>query len=108
MRFSAEESLMLFALIYTPKGDTTEETEKRSLQLFNNWTPPAGYDQKAHYVRADGSGGIVIVEVSSAADLAEAATPWGPFFDITTVPVLDVEEGVSITQKVYDWRGSVR
>lgn len=99
---------MLFAVIYTPRGDVTEEKEKRSLQLFTNWTPPDGYDQKAHYTRADGGGGIVIAEASSAAALAEAAAPWGPFFEIETVPLVDVSEGVAIAQKVNAWRDSVQ
>jgi len=39
---------MLFAVHYTAR-DVTEEKEKRSLKLFTNWKPPAGYEFKAHY-----------------------------------------------------------
>jgi uncharacterized protein DUF3303 len=39
---------MLFAVHYTAR-DVTEEKEKRSLNLFTNWKPPAGYEFKAHY-----------------------------------------------------------
>ena len=99
---------MLFAITYTPRGDVTEEKEKRSLQLFSNWTPPAGFDQKAHYVMAESGGGIIIVEASSAAALVEAAAPWGPFFEIRTLPIVDVSESVAIAQKVNAWRDSVR
>lgn len=50
---------MLFAAIYTPHS-VTEEAQKRSLQLFMNWTPP--FEFKAHYARADANGGIAILE----------------------------------------------
>jgi hypothetical protein len=49
-----EVSSMLFAAIYTPHS-VTEESQKRSLQLFMNWTPP--FEFKAHYARSDANGG---------------------------------------------------
>ena len=45
---------MLFAVLYTAR-DATEEKDKRSLNLFTNWKPPAGYEFKAHYALADGA-----------------------------------------------------
>ena len=48
---------VLFAAIYTPHS-VTEDAQKRSLQLFTNWTPP--FEFKAHYARADANGGIAI------------------------------------------------
>jgi len=98
---------MLFAISYEPRGDVTEEVEKRSLQLFTNWTPPTGYEIKAHYSLSDGSGGLTIVEVDSAATLLEAASPWGPFLKFKTVPIVDIAETVPIAQKAYAWRDTV-
>ncbi len=97
---------MLFAITYTAR-DTSEEKEKRSLQLFANWTPPSGYDIKAHYSFSDASGGLLIAEISSPAALTEASAPWGPFFDIKAVPVMDVSDAMPIFQKVTEWRDSV-
>ena len=71
---------MLFAIIYTGK-DVSEDKEKRSLKMFGSWQRPAGYEEKAQYAMADGSGGIAIVEISSSAVLAEAMAPWGPYTD---------------------------
>ena len=98
---------MLFAFIYTAK-DMTEEQEKRSLQLFANWKPPAGFELKAHYAFADGSSGVGVAEVNSAATLLEAHEPWVTFFNYKTVPVVEITESVPIAQKVLRWRDSVR
>ena len=99
---------MLFAVSYKPRAGLTEEREKRTTQLFTSWTPPAGYEFKAHYTRSDGSGGLAIVEVDSAATLLEGHSPWGPFLEFSTVPIVDVAESVPIAQKAYAWRDSVR
>lgn len=46
---------MLFIINYQPKANLpTEESEKRLLQLFANWTPAEGLDIKAHYAFPDG------------------------------------------------------
>jgi hypothetical protein len=99
---------MLFAVIYTARDNVSEASEKRSLQLFTNWKPPAGYEFKAHYSFADGTGGAAIVEATTAAVLLEAHAPWGPFFEFKTVPVVEVSQSVPIFQKVNAWRDSVK
>ena len=53
---------MLFAVIYNGKEET-EEAEKRSLNIFKNWTPPSGFEFKSHWAFADNIGGVAIVEV---------------------------------------------
>ena len=58
---------MLFANIYTWKGNLSEESQKRIVNLFTKWAPPAGVEIKSHYVFGDGSGGVTISEVSTAA-----------------------------------------
>lgn len=95
---------MLFAAIYTATN-TTEEAQQRSLQLFASWQPPV--DFKAHYARADGSGGIVIFEADEAAVVLEAVAPFTPFFDFETVPVLEIEQAVPVFAKTQEWRASV-
>jgi hypothetical protein len=97
---------MLVAILYTPR-DTSEEKEKRSLNMFTNWKPPAGYEFKAHYALVDG-GGIAIAEVNSPAVLLEAHAPWGPYFEFRTVPVVEIDKAVAIFQRVNSWRDSVK
>jgi hypothetical protein len=98
---------MLFALMYTPK-QVSEESQKRSLNLFTNWKPPAGYEFKSHYSLADGGGGLAIVEASTAAAILEAHSPWGPFFDFKTVPIVEINDAVPIFGKTNAWRDSIK
>jgi hypothetical protein len=99
---------VLFASIYTYVEGYGEETGRRLLQVFANWKPPAGYEIKAHYVLADGSGGVVIAEASAAAAAYEAAAAFTPFMHFRVAPVLDVTESVPIATRVLAWRDSVR
>jgi len=98
---------MLFAVLYTARN-VTEEKDKRSLNLFTNWKPPAGYEFKAHYALADGTGGMAVVEANSAAALLEAHAPYAAFFDFRTVPIVEIETAVPIFQRVNAWRDSVK
>ena len=96
---------MLFGVLYTPRAVVTEEMEKRSLQLFSQWSPP--FEFKSHYARGDGEGGIAIVESDSAAAVVEGTAPWIPFFKFEVMPVVDIQEGVPASQRAYEWRDSV-
>ena len=98
---------MLFAVVYIAR-DVTENSQKRSLNLFTNWKPPAGYEFKSHYSYADGTGGTAIVEANSPEALLEGHAPWAPFFDFRTIPVVDIMKAVPIFQRVNAWRDSVK
>ena len=97
---------MLFAVTYTGKHDS-EEMEKRSLNLFKNWTPPAGFEFKAHYAFADASGGVAIVEVGSPEALLEACAPYQAFNDFEAIPIVEVSAAMPIYDKTNAWRDSV-
>lgn len=98
---------MLIAGTYTARPTVSEGSEKRSLQLFTNWTPPAGFTFKSHYAFSDGTGGVFIAEATAEA-LLEATSPYAPFFEFKVVPVVDITAAVPILQKVGAWRDSVR
>jgi hypothetical protein len=104
----SKEGSVLFANIYTYKDNLGEESQKRVVKLFTSWAPPAGVEFKAHYLFADGSGGVVIMEVSTPAAGFEGCTAWTPFMNQRIVPLVDITEGVSISMKVSAWRDSVR
>ena len=97
---------MLFAVIYTGKEDS-ENAEKRSLNLFKSWTPPAGFEFKSHYSFADTVGGVAIVEVDSPETLMEGLNPFQVFNDFTVRPIVDIEVAVPIYDKTMAWRDSV-
>ena len=95
---------MLFGVIYS-WHDTTEETQKRALQLFTQWSPP--FEFKANYSRGDGKGGIAIVESDSVEAVVEGISVWGPFFEFEITPIMDIQAAVPALQRAYDWRDSV-
>jgi uncharacterized protein DUF3303 len=95
---------MLFAAIYTPHNPT-EESQKRSLQLFTSWQPP--FEFKAHYARGDGKGGIAIFEADEPTVVLEGIAPFTPFFDFEVVPVAAIETAVPVFQRVNEWRDSI-
>jgi Domain of unknown function (DUF3303) len=97
---------MLFAAIYTPRDSTSEESQKRSLQLFTNWNPP--FEFKAHYARGDGKGGISIIESDNPEAIIEGVAPWLPFFEFDVTPVVPIEQSIPPTQRAYAWRDSVQ
>ena len=97
-----------FADIYTFKEDLSEESQKRVTQVFTSWAPPAGVEFKAHYEFADGSGGLAITEVATAAAGLEGSAAWSPFMDQRIVALVDITESVPISMKVAAWRDSVR
>jgi hypothetical protein len=99
---------MLFASIYTYRAGATEATLKRLTNLFVNWQPPKGYTFKAHYLFADGSGGITLAEAESEAALYEATAPWTPFLEFRVFPIVDIAKGVEIGLAAIAWRESVK
>ena len=83
--------------------DTTEEGQKRSLELFSKWQPGPGTFE-AFYGFADGGGGVALIEAASAADLAKTLAPWTPFLEFTTRVVLPIQEAAEIDGAAAAWR----
>jgi hypothetical protein len=96
---------MLFGVLYSPRDNVTEETQKRGLRLFTNWSPP--FEFKANYSRGDGKGGIAIVETDSVEAIIEGIAPWVPFFEFEVTPVMDIQAAVPALQRAQEWRDSV-
>ena len=97
---------MLFALIYNGKSGT-EDAEKRSLNIFKNWTPPSGFEFKSHWAFAGTVGGVAIVEVDSAETMLAATAPFQVYNDFTIRAIVDIEAAVPIFDKGNAWRDSV-
>jgi len=88
--------------------DPSEESQKRSLEVFSKWQPPAGADfSKGFYGFADGSGGIAIVEVDSAATLQRTTDPWTPWLRFEVTPIVPIEESTAIGAEAIAFRDSV-
>ena len=87
--------------------DQSEEAEKRSLNVFAQWQPPAGADFKGFYGFADGSGGVAIIEADSAATLARTTAPWTPWLRFVVTPIVPIEEATAIGAEANAFRDSV-
>jgi hypothetical protein len=99
---------MLFAVSWTLRGTPTEERDRRTLKLFTNWTPPAGFEFKGFYDYVDGSGGVALVEASSAEVMFEVFATWATFFEFSVKPIVPTEKSTPIMGKAIAWRDSVR
>jgi hypothetical protein len=87
--------------------DQTEEAEARSLDVFQQWEPPSGADFQGFYGFVDGTGGVAIIEVDSAATLARTTAPWTPWLAFTVTPIVPIEEATAIGGEAVAFRASV-
>ena len=97
---------MLFHVIWE-FTDQSEDAEERSLNVFAGWTPPAGADFQGFYGFADGSGGVAILEVDSAATLSRTTAPFLPWMTFTATPILPIEETAVIGAEAAAFRDSI-
>jgi hypothetical protein len=87
--------------------DPSEDGERRSLEVFASWQPPAGADFKGFYGFADGTGGVAIIEVDDAATLARTTAPWTPWLRFVATPIVPIEEATAIAGEAVEFRDSV-
>lgn len=87
--------------------DTTEEGERRSLEVFAQWQPPAEAQFQGFYAFADNTGGVALVEVDSAATLTRTTAPWTPWLRFTATPIVPIEESTAINNEAVAFRDSV-
>lgn len=87
--------------------DTTEAGTRRGLSVFEKWQPPDGTDFQGFYGFADGSGGVAIIEVDSAATLSRTTEPFTPWLRFNAKPILPIEEAAGIGAEAIAFRDSV-
>lgn len=90
---------MLFATRYTFKGDRTPDSTKALLAVFAQRGEAAG--EIAHYVNADGRGGLLISENDSMQSAYEDALVYQQWIDFETTPILTIEEAMPTIGKVF-------
>ena len=88
--------------------DQSEEGEKRSLDVFAKWQPPAEAQFQGFYGFADSSGGVAIIEVDSAATLTKVTAPWTPWLSFTVTPIVPIEDATAIGAEAVAFRASVQ
>lgn len=90
---------MLFHISHTYKAGFTHEDQKKMLDVWANFEPPAGYETKWHVFSPDGRM-FSLVEAPSAEVVFEVVALWaGVMLDYEIVPVVDVEATVPLIEK---------
>ena len=56
---------------------------------------------------ADGSGGVALIEVDSAATLTRTTSPWTPWLRFVVTPIVPIEEATAIGAEGVAFRDSV-
>ena len=97
---------MLFMFRGEPKPGMSEDEQKRALQVFRGWQPPAGMTIMAHYLGVSGSD-YVIVEAASVEAMIEAVTNWAPFVNYTADPIVEVSQGVGALDRAVSGRAAI-
>jgi len=96
---------MLFVITWKEKF-TSEDQEKRGLQLLGNWQPPEGVEFKHFYARVD-SGGFAIVEADTAENILRTAAPWAVYMDFELAPIVEMDQAGPIFGEAQAWRDSI-
>ena len=91
-------------------GASTEENEasaKRGLQLFSKWSPPEGAVFKQFLTRLDGDGGYALVSADDPKLILDSSVKFGPMFEFSVVPVMDIMEAVPVFNEAIEWWESI-
>ncbi len=99
---------MKYVVSWTARGLADNEAAfKRSLQVFNKWSPPEGDVFSEFLQRVDGTGGYAIVESDNPLNLLDSAAKFGAWFQFEVVPVVDIADGMQVISQAVDWLDGV-
>jgi hypothetical protein len=99
---------MLFVMSWVTRATVAEDGTKRIFKMLSQWKPPAGFEFKGFYDYSDGTGGVAIVDASSAEAMLEVCAAWGVHLEFTVRPIVPVEVATPIFERAITWRDSVR
>ncbi len=90
---------MLFATKYTFKADQKPDSVKALLGVFAERGAQDG--EVAHYVAANGRGGLIISEADSMEESYENMLYYAEWMDFDITPVLPIETAMGAIMKVH-------
>lgn len=85
-----------------------EAAQRRLLDVYSNWKPPAGMTFNQFLSRCDGGGGFAVVETDNSADLIDATSKFGAFLDYQIYPVVEIADGVQASHEALSFLDSIR
>jgi hypothetical protein len=98
---------MKYVVMWETRQSTSEETQARGLQVFSKWSPSEGADFQQFLGRVDGRGGFAVVETSDPALVAKDMATFGPFFEFSLYPVLEIAETAGIGMEAVQMRAAI-
>jgi hypothetical protein len=98
---------MKYVVTWESRANASEELQARSLQVFSKWSPAEGTDFVQFLARVDGRGGFAVVETEDVTLVARDMATFGPFYDFSVYPVLDVRDSARIAGEAVEFRQSV-
>ncbi len=98
---------MKYLIMWETRQSTSEETQARGLQVFSKWSPSEGSDFQQFLGRVDGRGGFAVVETEDPGLVAKDAATFGPFFEFSVYPVMEIAETAAIASDAVQMRGSI-
>jgi uncharacterized protein DUF3303 len=84
-----------------------EAAIQRSLDVFAKWSPPSDSTFHQFLTTLDGEGGYAVVETDNPASVLEGPAKFGPYFEFSVVPCLDVLDGVKLFWEGVEFRKGV-
>ncbi len=83
---------MLFMTTYRTRPGESVEQANRLMEIFGKRGAEPG--TIAHYVRVDGSGGVVIAETDDVMSMYEGTLAYTEFLDFDIVPIVSIDDAV--------------
>jgi hypothetical protein len=96
-----------YVVTWETRQSTSEETQARSLQVFSKWSPSEGADFQQFVGRVDGRGGFAVVETDDPALVAKDMATFGPFFEFSLYPVMEIAETAAIGMEAVQMRAAI-
>ena len=90
---------MLMATTYTFKGDQSPDSVKALLAVFAERGPGAG--EIAHYVFADGGGGLIIADNDDLAAGYADALAYQQWMDFKSTPILAIDDAMPVIMTAF-------
>jgi hypothetical protein len=98
---------MKYVVTWENRSNATEETAARSLQVFGKWAPREGSTFKEFLSRIDGRGGFAVVETDDPTLVLRDTALFGPFFDFSVYPVLEIADSTAIEMETVEHLRSI-
>lgn len=98
---------MKYVIQWETRQNASEELQARGLQVFSKWSPSEKVNFLQFVGRVDGRGGFAVVETDDPTAIARDMAIFGPFFDFSVIPVLDIQETASIGGSALEFRASI-